>query len=362
MSKGGVLNRNGQRLVPAVYEGLLSSLDVKVALERGFGSLLPAVGADYGAVALVGLEPGAVPNWVVQKDLQPAFLGTYAQMIEHDFLLKNTLARPNTALREHEMTDRRSFERNPFVCRARELGSPINQVMAALLIIEGVGMCGLAIYRDRKRPFSDDDQRLMQDFMPAFGITVSRCQQHSDMILRNEAHEMALGEHRAIVILTSSGREIARTSAATRLFETWFSPAERRGGGVPRPLLEMLKSVVTPRSRSAAARRFWKLSGDHMGVELDLAVKLSRRPSLGGEGTWMLELTEHGHLPPAWAEKLTEAERQVAVGLIRGWSSRLIGDHLGKKHRTVEKQTESIHEKLGIDDVKEIIRRAIMES
>ncbi len=76
----------------------------------------------------------------------------------------------------------------------------------------------------------------------------------------------------------------------------------------------------------------------------------------------MLKLKEWGHLPAAWATKLTPAERKVVVGVIRAWDSKMIGEHLGTSHRTVETQIYSIRTKLGIPDVKELIRRAMMES
>ena len=362
MGKGLGLNRNGQRWVSAVYAAVGSSLDVNVALDGGFDILLRAVGADYGAVALAGEGRDAVPDWVVQKHLQPAFLDTYLEMIEHDFLLRETLKRPNVALRDDQMSSRRDFEQNPFVLRARELGSPISQVLAVSLIIDGVGMCGLALYRDRPRPFSEEQQRMLQQLTPAFVNAVRNCRQASDMSWRNRWHETALGERSAFVVLTSSGKEVERTSAATKLFEAWFTPEERSGSGVPRPLREKLAKAVAREARGEGAEWFWKRNGDDLGREVDLAVTIFHVPSLGGERTWVLKLKEWGHLPAAWATKLTPAERKVVVGVIRAWDSRMIGEHLGTSHRTVETQTQSIRTKLGIPDVKELIRRAMMES
>jgi DNA-binding CsgD family transcriptional regulator len=356
-----MLNRNGQRGTPTVYEALGSSLDVKVALGGGFENLLRIVGADYGAVALAGPGRYAVPDWVVQKHLPPAFLSAYLEMIEHDFLLTETLKQPNVVLRDHQMSTRRDFIRNPFVLRAREIGAPINQVMAVSLIIEGVGMCGLALYRDRSRPFTKHEQRMLQKITSAFANTVRNCRQFGDMSWRNRLHETALGERSALVVLTPSGKEIDRTSAATALFEAWFTPEERRGG-VPRPLLEKLMKAVAQQALGTKGEWFWKQNGDGLGREVDLAMSLFHVPSPAGEGTWVMKLKEWGHLPSAWAATLTDAERKVAVGSIRGWDSRLVGEHLRISPRTVETHIQSIRRKLHIVDVKELIRRAMMES
>lgn len=357
-----MLDRNGQRWMPAVYEALGSSLDVKVALGGGFENLLRVVGADYGAVALAGPGRDAVPDWVVQKHLPPAFLSAYLEMMEHDFLLTETLKHPNVVLRDHQMSPRRDFIRNPFVLRAREVGAPINQVMAVSLIIAGVGLCGLALYRDRARPFTPPEQRMLQQLTPAFVNTVRNCRQFGDMSWRNRLHETALGERSALVVLTPSGKVIDRTPAASTLFEAWFTPEERSGSSVPRPLLEKLTKAVAQQARGTGVEWFWKRNGDGRGREVDLAVSLFHIPSLEGEGTWVLKLKEWGHLPSAWAAKLTDAERRVAVGTIRGWDSRMIGEHLRISYRTAERHILNIRTKLAISDVKELIRRAMMES
>jgi DNA-binding CsgD family transcriptional regulator len=357
MSKGVMLNRNGQRWMPAVYEALGSSLDVKDALNGGFENLLRMLGADYGAVALAGPGRDAVPDWVVQKHLPPAFLGAYVEMIEHDFLLTETLKQPNIVLRDHQMSTRRDFVRNPFVLRAREVGTPINQVMAVSLIIEGVGMCGLALYRDRARPFTQQEQRMLQQLTPAFANTVRNCRQLGDMKWKNRLHEKALGERSALVLLTSSGKEIDRTSTATTLFETWFPAEERSGGGVPRPLLEMLMKAVAQQARGAEVEWFWTRKDERR--DLDLAVSLFHVPPLD---TWVMKLKVWGHLPSAWAAKLTKAERRVAAKMILGWDSPLIAAELGSSPRTVETQAQRIRDKLNMVDRKELIRRAMMES
>lgn len=352
-----MLNRNGQRWMPSVYEALGASLDVKVALGGGFENLLRAVGADYGAVALAGPGPDAVPDWVVQKHLPPSFLSAYLEMIEHDFLLTETLKQPNVVLRDHQMSTRRNFVRNPFVLRAREVGAPINQVMAVSLLIEGVGLCGLSLYRDRARPFSKHEQRMLQQLTPAFANTVRNCRQFGDMSWRSRLHEMALGERSALVILTASGKEIERTSAATTLFEAWFTPEERNGGGVPRPLLEMLRKAVAQQARGDEVEWYWTKKDQRR--ELDLAVSLFHVPS---SETWVMKLKEWGHLPSTWAAKLTQAERRVAARMILGWDSPLIAQELGSSPRTVETQAQQIRDKLGMVDRKELIRRAMMES
>lgn len=351
-----MLNRNGQRGMPAVYEALGSSLDVKVALDGGFENVLRLVGADYGAVALAGHD--AVPDWVVQKHLPPAFLGAYVEMIEHDFLLTETLKQPNVVLRDQQMSTRRDFDRNPFVLRAGEVGAPIHQVMAVSLIIADVGMCGLALYRDRARPFAKREQRMLQQLTPAFANTVRNCRLFGASERRSRLLDTLLEDHRrGVVFLKPPAREVERTPAATALLDAWFGPAGRSGGGLPQVLLDVLDRAVAAWTKGVVGPWFWKRDGQ----AADLMVEIHQFPEPDGGRSWALMLRERSHgpsVPAAWNKRLTKREREVVAKVILGWENRLIAGDLDCSTRTVEKHVESILDKLGAPDRKALMLRA----
>lgn len=356
-----MLNRHGRRWMPAVYEALGSSLDVRVALDGGFENLLRLVGADYGAVALAAPGPDAVPDWVVQKHLPPTFLSAYAEMIEHDFLLTETLKRPNVVLRDEQMSSRRNFVRNPFVLRAREVGAPIHQVMAVSLIVDGVGLCGLSLYRDRARPFSGAEQRALQQMTPAFDNAVRNCHLFAASQRRGTLLDAHLEQqHRAVVFVKPPSKEVERTAAATALLNAWFAPVERHGGALPQALLDALNRAVVASARGELGPWAWRRS--RLGRELVVEIHRLREPD--GRCSWALMLKEHTQTPTAplgWNDRLTRREREVVAKVILGWESRLIATEIDCATRTVDKHVESILDKLGAPDRKTLMLRAASE-
>lgn len=343
--------------MPAVYEALISSLDVNVALGGGFENLLRLVDADYGAVALAGLERDAVPDWVVQKHLPPAFLSAYLEMIEHDFLLSETLKQPNVVLRDDQMSTRRDFVRNPFVLRAREVGAPINQVMAVSLIIEGVGMCGLALYRERARPFTQHEQRMLQRIAPAFADAVRNGRQFGAASRRSRVLDVLLEDKGwALAIVRPPDREIERSAAADALLTAWFEPVERSGGRLPHALLDQLRGAVARHERGVAGPWRWTKPRH----DADLVVEM--RPV--GDGTWAIFFEERSRrptLPPEWEPLLTPRQREVAEKVICGWESHLIAAELGCSPRTVDTHVKDICDRLGLPDRKALMLFALQK-
>ena len=148
MGKGVELGSGELRAMLDLSDALGASFDLRQVLSRAYELLLPFVGADYGALAVTR---GARPDdyeWIVQ-DLPPSFLGSYPEMAPHDFVRNAVIARPNVVLRDTEMIDRRALERNMMYERAREVDSPIEQVMAVMLHVDDNWQSGLSLYRER---------------------------------------------------------------------------------------------------------------------------------------------------------------------------------------------------------------------
>src|SRR2546426_1242072 len=73
------------------------------------------------------------------------------------------------------MVSRQALETNLMYRRAREVGAPLEQVMAVMLHVDGTWQSGLSLYRDQRRPFTEDERAILQDVTPMFANTVRNC-------------------------------------------------------------------------------------------------------------------------------------------------------------------------------------------
>jgi DNA-binding CsgD family transcriptional regulator len=362
MSKGVGLGSPEQRAMLDLTDALGASLDLHQVLSHAYALLLPLVGADYGALAVTG---GARPDeyeWIVQN-LPPSFLGSYAEMEPHDFVRNAVIARPNVVLRDADMVDRRALERNMMYERAREAGAPLEQVMAVMLHVDGTWQSGLSLYRDRRRPFSEREQRRLQRLTPAIANAVRNCRTFAGVARRSDVLEVLLGERgAAVVVVQPPAREIERTARATALLEAWFSPGERRGGALPSTLIDELRAAVAAHARGHVAPRLWR----RQGTDANLEVKMLPAPGRLGLGLWALELHVVPHLvpilPPPRGKPLAPREAQVASYVVLGWDDRLIAEELGCETSTVKKHVQRIFNKYGVSGRRNLMRFAMRPS
>jgi DNA-binding CsgD family transcriptional regulator len=362
MLNGEGLGSREQRAMLDLTDALGASLDLHQVLSSAYELLLPLVGADYGALAVTG---GARPDeyeWIVQN-LPRSFLGSYAEMAPHDFVRNAVIARPNVVLRDAEMVDRRALERNMMYGRAREVGSPIEQVMAVMLHVDGSWQSGLSVYRERRRPFSERDRLRLQRLTPAIANTVRNCRRFAAVACRSDALEALLGDRgHAVVLVQPPAKEIDRTGRAATLLDAWFTPGERRGGALPSQLIDELRRATAAHARGDVAPHLWRKPGE----DADLEVKMWPVPRPLGAGLWALELHEMPHagpiLPPPRGKPLTRREAEVASYVVLGWDDRLIADQLHRKTGTVKKHVQRIFDKYGIFDRRKLMRLAMRSS
>ena len=340
-------------------EALGASLDLHQALGQAYELLLPLVGADYGALAVTG---GARPDeyeWIVQN-LPPSFLGSYAEMAPHDFVRNAVIARPNVVLCDAEMVGRRALERNMMYERAREVGSPIEQVMAVMLHVDGTWQSGLSLYRERRRPFSERERLRLQRLTPTIANTVRNCRRFAAVAHWSDVLEELLGAHGTAVVVRPPGKEIGRTAMATTLLDRWFSPGERRGGALPPKLLDELREAVAVHARDHGAPHLWRKPGS------DLEVRIFPVPGPRYADLWAIELHEVSHagpvLPPPAGKRLTKREAQVASYVALGWEDRLIAEEIECKPPTVKKHVQRIFDKYGVSNRKRLMRLAMRSS
>ncbi|HTN85411.1 MAG TPA: LuxR C-terminal-related transcriptional regulator [Sorangium sp.] len=183
----GLGSRELQKMLD-LNAALTASFNLRAVLKDAYPLLLSLVGADYGALAVPRLERADEYEWIVEN-LEPTFLGSYEEMAPHDFVHSSVQAKIQVVVRDSEMIDRRALERNMMYRRAREVGSPIEQVMAVMLHASGDLQSGLSLYRDRRRPFTEREQLILQQLTPVIANVVRNC-----WLVEKEAHRSKQGE------------------------------------------------------------------------------------------------------------------------------------------------------------------------
>lgn len=340
------LNGAQQRLYCDILEALGSANDVTAVMKEAYPLIGRLIPADYAAFGVC--RSGRLPDyeWTV-AELPASFFADYAQLAAHDFVRDSVVRVPNRALRDEEMIPRRRLEANPLYQRAREVGAPIEQVMAVMLHVDERWQGGLSLYRERRRPFADHERAALERLSPALATTLRRCQLFANARDQSLALELLLTQQRgAMLVATGAGRELQRSEGATALLERWFAGSERAPGALPSALCAALAERRRARSRALAQQPF-RLE-DRSAVLSVHFTELSR----SGFERWLLRLYERPHklpLPRAIAILLTAREREVTEGVEKGWDNRLIAEELGCALATVKRHLRSIFAKVGVE-------------
>lgn len=329
-----------------LVEALGSSLELEEMLERVYPSIVRLVPADYGAI---GISPSGLPEdfrFSVSK-LPPEFFHAYAEMAEHDFVRKAVERCPNRVLRDQDMIERAELERSPFYTRARDVGMPLEHVLSVMFDVEERFRCGLALYRDRRRPFSESERLALQQIAPALGNAVRNCHRFGQVRDDRAALERLLADDgTGIVFVSPDATELHRSERATTLIERSFAANEWCARRIPEPVLQAVRRVVAGDLDRGTLSL--PLSSSDATLEIRvLALPSASRP----DSRLVVTLRERRHgvlLPSAWRALLTARETEVASALLRGWDNRLIASELGCAEATVKRHVGSIFDKLGV--------------
>lgn len=353
-----VLGKREQAIMLDLTDALGASLDLHEVLRDSYGLLLRLVGADYGALATSRPECPEEYEWIVQ-DLPPSFLGSYEEMAPHDFVRSSVLAKVNVVLRDSEMIDRRGLERNMMYHRAREVGAPLEQVMAVMLHAGGGFQSGLSLYREERRSFDEREQRILQRLTVPLGNAVRNCRRFAKMERWSNVSEALLGSNGgAVVLVRPPARELERSVGATALLDTWFGAG--RSGRLPQLVLEWLAEANAARLRGDERPLTWKVDRE----DAVLKVELLSLPASAGEAPWALrfqEVTSALPVPAEWQVVLTATEHKVVQGVLRGWDNGTIAKQLSERGRslhTVKKHMQNILRKLDLADRNELLSMA----
>jgi DNA-binding NarL/FixJ family response regulator len=330
------------RLTAQLFEALGSSLDVRTILKEAYPVLTRLVPADYGALGVSSSPEAEGFEWTV-AELPSAFFASYAEVAAHDFVRSAVARKPRRVLRDQDMVSRSELEQNLLYQRARELGAPLEQVMAVMLHLDDRWQSGLSLYRDRARPFSEVERARLQRVTPALANAVRNCQAFGAAADWKLALECLLGSPASAVVLASrQGAEISRSEGATALLEKWFEPHERRSLRLPRALSDVLQ-----RTSSTELPASWQKQGAGRTLE----VSFSHLTSHFGDARWLLRFEERPSadaLPGAWSAQLTPREHEIVRCVLQTWDNRLIGEMLGCTEGTVKKHLTHVYTKLGL--------------
>jgi DNA-binding CsgD family transcriptional regulator len=338
-------------------DALGSSLDIGAVLARAYPALLRLVDADAAAL---GVSPPGAPEafeWLV-ADLPPAFFAAYPRLATHDFVREAVTRRPNIVLRDGEMLPRRALEANAMYRHAREVGAPLEQVMAVMLHVDDTWQSGLSVYRDRRRPFLARERAALQRATPALANAVRNCRMFGAAATWDAAMR-ALMEDRgaAAVLVRSPGVEVGRSARAAALLERWFAPHERRAGRLPTPLADALAGA-TRASGAAPLRTTWTRPREDATLSVSF---LPLPPDATADASWVVLLREEAAaaaLPAAWRARLTPREQEVCAAVLRGWDNRAVAAELGCAEDTVKRHLLHAYDKLGLPNRATLIARA----
>ena len=333
-----------------LLEALGSSLDVQTVLTEAYPLLARLVPVDYGAVGVSSTGRPQDFQWAV-AELPSSFFSAYAEMAAHDFVRASVVKQPNRVLRDQEMVSRRDLERSVLYRRAREVGAPLEHVMAVMLHADDQWQSGLSLYRERRRPFSDGERARLQRLAPALANAVRNCYQFGHLASWKSGLDSLLASaSEATLLVMHDGTEIGRSPGVTELLSRWFPPHERSRCRLPESLVKLVLGA------GADSPALWRRT-----AKASLEVTIYSVSEYFGSARWMLRLREHSHepsLPDAWRERLTPREQQVTLGVLSGWDNRLIAAELACAEATVKKHLQSIFEKLGLESRTSLVARA----
>jgi DNA-binding CsgD family transcriptional regulator len=351
------LDSQEQKLAFELMEALTSSLDLSKVLARAYELLSQLLGADYAAICIS--KPGRLPGYDRMVAAMPAeYFSHYHEMAPEDFIREAGLNHAPLELRELDPGPREAPEQLPAYRRYRELGTPLEHVMAVLLDVGRDWHGGFMLYRDRHQPFSERERALMQRITPLLKSVVRNCREMGEAQVQSSAMEQLFRlQGVESIVMASPTSERLRTPGATALLESWFLPQERGPNGLPHEVLERLRVLTSGRRMNEGPEQ------QSMTFEKErkvLRVNFVPLPERGSGRLWGLLFQEvvNGVVPPAWRDMLTPREVQVVECVLRGWDNKLIAEHLECAKGTVKKHLQRVFDKMGVDSRSALMNRA----
>ncbi len=344
------LDSREQALTFDLMEALTSSLDLTEVLSRAYDVLSQLLAADYAAICVSRPGRPADYEWMVAR-MPPEYFARHDEMAHSDFVRGAVVRQPNMVLRDSETVQQREeLESSVLYQRCRELGMPLEHVMAVLLDTGHDWHGGFMLYRDRLHPFSDRERALLQRLTPLLARTVRNCRVMGETRSGRWMLESLLRRRGSeCLVVAPPSTELMRTDGATAVLDAWFPPSERGSHGLPLALVERLEGLTRGGLPVLPAQDTWECEGP----EKNLRVTFVPLPEQGSRRLWALLLEEVPHavpVPGVWRERLTKREVEVVARVLRGWDNQTIAEDLGCKLGTAKKHMQRIFDKLGVDN------------
>jgi DNA-binding CsgD family transcriptional regulator len=253
------------------------------------------------------------------------------------------------------MLPRHELEKNLMYGRSRDLGTPLEQVMSAILHAEGPQLSGISLFRSEQRAFTDQERDTLQSLLPALRNAVRNCSAFGAATSRATLLESALEQQGlAALVLASPAHELARTAGATQLLEKWFTPPATRGG-LPQALLNTAQQLWAQPETAVGPRRVLASRAER---QLIATAHWARRAE---QLCLVLVLAENQltpALPEQWRARLTKRELEITAQLIEGHDNRYIAELLGVSLYTAKTHIGRVYQKLGFEQRAQLIAAA----
>ncbi|WP_375758184.1 LuxR C-terminal-related transcriptional regulator [Corallococcus exercitus] len=341
-----VLTAREQALLLELTQVLSSSLDLTEVLARAQGTLAQLLPCDYAALCVSRPERPGDYEWMG--------LGAPGILFAH----YPELATVNL-VRDSDTLSRKELKRSLLYLRCRELGLPLEHVMAVLLDLRQDWHGGFTLYREHALPFSEREQALLEDLTPYLTNTVRNCRLFGNEATRGDLLD-ALFRHQGAecVVMDPPEHEKLRTPGATELLRRWY-PEELKANDarLPQELREHLAHLRAPGTKRALGMDTWTRSG----AKHDLKVTFVELPEQRGSRPWGLVLQECSRaipMPEPWRQKLSRREAEVVEGVLSNWTNETIAEDLGLTLNTVKTHLRNIFPKLGIESRTDLLYQA----
>ncbi|RKH08928.1 LuxR family transcriptional regulator [Corallococcus sp. CA053C] len=346
-----------QSLISELTQALSSSLDLTEVLSRAQSAITQLLPSDYAALCVSRPEQPGDYEWLGLG--APGVLFThYPELAAVDFVREAVAKRPNVALRDSDMLSRRELKRSLLYLRCRELGLPLEHVMAVLLELREDWHGGFTLYREHAQPFSTREQALLNWLTPYLVNTVRNCRMFSDVAMRGDLLD-ALFHHQGAecVVVEPPERETLRTPGATALLRRWYPELETSDARLPQELTEHLRRLrdlqMPGRTRVDTLVR--------SGQQTHLKVSFVELPEQRGSRPWSVMLQECSRsipIPEQWRQKISKREADVVQGVLSNWTNEAIAHDLGLTLNTVKTHLRNIFPKLGMESRTDLLYHA----
>ncbi|RKH57902.1 LuxR C-terminal-related transcriptional regulator [Corallococcus aberystwythensis] len=352
------LTPHEQALVLELTQTLSSSLDLTEVLARSHGTLAKLLPCDYAALCVSRPERPGDYEWLGLG--APGILFThYPELAAVDIVREPAMQPPHVPPRDPDPLSRKELKRSLLYLRCRELGLPLENVMAVLLDLRQDWHGGFTLYREHTLPFSEREQALLEDLTPYLANTVRNCRLFGNEATRGDLLD-ALFRHQGAecVVMDPPEHEKLRTPGATELLRRWY-PEELKADDsrLPQELREHLARLRALGTKRTPGVDTWTRSGGKQ----DLKVTFVELPEQRGGRPWVLVLQECSRaipMPEPWRQKLSKREVEVVQGVLCNWTNETIAEDLGLTLNTVKTHLRNIFPKLGIESRTDLLYQA----